>query len=516
MEGIQDIKCTYGGILFKKNNEWYCHGSNSEGIFGLGFQGPDYIPKSDPVKVPWKCDELITDGGNNIFFRLNDDWYAAGSNSCGKFGIGYNMPKYINTPIKIPLSGIKKIFSHPNKTYFCTEKECYVAGDNSDGELGIRNQEQLKVYTLTKVDWYPKNIKNENYITYIQMNDNNVYAMGLNNNCNHGLMMKIGNTIPNIINYPMKIDCCINFDEQDKDYLCCKCKFDLAKYNSNMCIDCCFENGKLSKKDKKIYNKQKLMSKDNLPKLNDLLSNKFESLKKYFKGITTQDLANFTGNDLVHYVLPEDKFLMILFVKTIISNYLLKIFLYSNKDTEFKIFSLKPTDGILDLKNKILSSKVEIYENPLSMKYLIENVQDKENIKIMDCSHNLLTNKDMVQIKQLVLKMPCLETLNLSYTHLIGSNSSNIIKRDEFYDVSDDLKEIIKMDNIKYIDIQMTSLASYDGHDFLNSLDHKLISKLIWIPSNFLNKDSWKTIINNINYINIIINTHNDYYKLYK
>ncbi len=522
-----EIKATYNGVLFRKKNtdEWFCFGSNYHGEFGLGYFSSVYIKKSNPIKVPWKADEVITDGGYHLFFRKESEWFVMGDNNCGQLGLGENMPGKIFNPIRSSIQNIVKVFTHPNKTYIVVQENqkevCYVAGNNHYGELGLGENSPMMVFSFTKVDWIPKKILHENLYTIILMNDGKWYELGANYDEQQGLMRKIDGGYPNNILYPTLCQRPYTnpFSDDEVSIICQECKFSIVEksyHNKKFCDDCLFRSSKLDGKDLENYNRKKLLEEDiNLPDLGSLLINKYEPLKQYFENLRTADLTNLNSDDLVNYVIPEHKVLMKLFIKEHLWSILRCNFdhLDTDYDAKFQEFSLDPNEeGFLDLRRKVHTNSFATYSDPISLVTLCSSIKHNDKIQILDISDCNLWDQDVKLIRELVANLPNLRILKLGKNHFNGRDSGGLIKT-RMIQIDDDFKAMLNLENIEYVDITGTCLASITRKDFLNKLNLKQISKLIWIAVEWLYKGNWNTIINDKNLIEIILKQHEKYHK---
>lgn len=153
--------------------------------------------------------------------------------------------------------------------------------------------------------------------------------------------------------------------------------------------------------------------------------------------------------------------------------------------------NLKPLDGTVDLRGQICSTKLRgVSGRPLSCDELLEKFCDsdlRETRKFI-CSYNELFDCDVPYILNIVQKMPNCAEVDLSFNRLYGTeDTSNMVDRC--------IRLMLELPQIKHVVIVGNVLASISRKDFYNQLDELHLSKLIWIPKEWLSGNGWKGVL---------------------
>jgi hypothetical protein len=161
----------HNGVLFKrKDGSLWMHGTLGHKLSKWDDEPDDDVVRTKPVKLDWNGKIIFSD--DYIIFKANDDeYYAVGSFPWAD--------KYHDKPVKVPIDGIVKVFAFHAFIYICTATECFVAGYNRDGQLGIGDPSIEWQKSLIKVDWYPIEILNGDFMVAIKMKDGKWYGVGL-------------------------------------------------------------------------------------------------------------------------------------------------------------------------------------------------------------------------------------------------------------------------------------------------------------------------------------------------
>lgn len=188
-----DPEYEYGSTVFAlSNNKLYAWGKNNRyGILGVGDQENRNYPT-----------EIMNINGNirkfyyhdNSFYLLTDTnkLYVWGSNARGKLGIGDQEDRY--APVEnTNINGIIKDISFSNNSIYITteDKKIFAWGDNLQGQLGLGNDLSGSIQTAPKeilnISGKVEKIYVHNDSVYALTEDNNLYAWGINSNCNLGI-----------------------------------------------------------------------------------------------------------------------------------------------------------------------------------------------------------------------------------------------------------------------------------------------------------------------------------------
>jgi len=227
--------------------------------------------------------------------------------------------------------------------------------------------------------------------------------------------------------------------------------------------------------------------------LKHLFQGRFEPLQIYFEGITQNDLAALTEEEIVGDCNANHKMLMRTFLRQEMAAYIDQDdpFVANNFKFLLQQEKKKPEveNGWLNLKNRLISSafqdlKIDLPPinkwNPDSVKDIIKNI---------DLSFNNLLDVDVSFIRQLVnvfAKRNALEIVDISWNRLYGKGENSI-------PIDEPLKDILK--KCEFLDVTGNPLASIDRQEFYKTLTNAEFSHLIFVPENWLAAGGWKPIV---------------------
>jgi hypothetical protein len=235
---------------------------------------------------------------------------------------------------------------------------------------------------------------------------------------------------------------------------------------------------------------------------------KNNELKDYFKHLEISDLKYFSADFLVQSVKPEHKLLMHLFAKKEIANYL-------DQDdtcdidirTEGIMISETPSEeqlspNIANYRGQLVSILFSQHRFKKTIPMIVDEID--RPVEFLDLSDNSLMDADMTEIKKLV------EKIRPTVVNLAGNRFHGY---DQTYqaEVDQALKDILAIEDVKFVDITCNPIASIDRSDLFDTFTEKDFQKLVWVPQHYLTGGVWKNIVSNSAFHNKIVETHFNY-----
>jgi hypothetical protein len=133
---------------------------------------------------------------------------------------------------------------------------------------------------------------------------------------------------------------------------------------------------------------------------------------------------------------------------------------------------------------------------------------DLTEVRSVDFSENNLLDDDMIGIVSFVLEhLPKCFVVNLSNNRFHGFPMKEKIDCHLF--------RLLACDHIRFVDITGNSLASVDRLDLfleMESMSSHPLTKLIWIPEDWVDGGGWKSVIRNSSAI--VVSAHKEFYAL--
>jgi hypothetical protein len=251
-----------------------------------------------------------------------------------------------------------------------------------------------------------------------------------------------------------------------------------------------------------------------------LSAGKYNRLLKYFADISADDLKMMTKAELVDACAPEDRLLMLSFIKTVLSVFLATDDPFDPEEAPI-FFVSSATDpkrpfvsdsGALDLEARVLSSelsKVAATAGKFTIQEAFTQIspQIRKSIKSIRLGCNNLLDSDLPIVAEFVSTCTNCTFVDLSTNRFSGYD----LKTRPQVDAA--LKSII--DSVGTVVAVYNTITSIDRADFINSLTAQQLGRFIWIPRNWLSAMSWKKMISpeKMQLIDNILDTHVNYYK---
>lgn len=249
---------------------------------------------------------------------------------------------------------------------------------------------------------------------------------------------------------------------------------------------------------------------------------KFQILKPYFYGFNINDLGILYAENLIEDAKKIHKLKMRLLVHRLKpyfqigcpDDYYNESSLFHNSN-RFEIKKFVVVDHLFDLSDKITSSNFsDFMQNRISIEKLSLQIESDnvsmEDIQFVNMKNCDLLDEDMVYIRNFIESLPSNDLcLNLSKNRLYGIHTWG-----KPSDLDQHLRAILQNNHIRFVDITVNNLASCDRRDLFHEiLTSEELGKLIWIPKMWLNHNDWKNNMVPESMFDIVIQTHNDYYK---
>jgi hypothetical protein len=230
--------------------------------------------------------------------------------------------------------------------------------------------------------------------------------------------------------------------------------------------------------------------------VNYIIEDRFERLRPYLDGISTEDLMNglVSIEDILEATKSVHRLLMIVFIK----KYLIPL-RRSDSTQSTKVFH----EGHLNLRGKIATEELKESSWLSTVKdipKLPEVITNPDAVVSMDLSHNYLSNKDLNAVPSL------LET-DLKSCLIIDLSNNRLNAGDDGLEA---LRRILKIEDIKVI-ICSNALV-VEGKQFLSSLSNNELGKLIWIPRQWYTSLGWHNAIDEDKW-DIVYQTHYSFYN---
>lgn len=227
----------------------------------------------------------------------------------------------------------------------------------------------------------------------------------------------------------------------------------------------------------------------------DFCVGRFEHLTKYYKDITMDDLKYLNETDLLAPINNRNHKLL---AKILIRSHLLK----NNEDICLDEHVVKPQE-INDIYTYQSEKKLKIHN--VSVFHKCDDIKLNEALReceYIDLSEQFITDEYFSHIVDIIIeKCAHVKIINLCRNRL---------------KYADDLiLKLVKQPSIEYIDISINPIASIERKEFWTCLDLEILSKLIWIPWNWVQTGSWKTFWSDQDSVHITITrkTHEIYYN---
>ena len=299
---------------------------------------------------------------------------------------------------------------------------------------------------------------------------------------------------------------------------------------------------------------------------------KWQPLSIYFENVTYEDLADLTQDSMVMATKKKHHILMDLFVKQELHEYIGRVDPYRSKWGAMPIFPSKPATieecleslEYLDLRNRVVTARFpHCAKNLFGMKDLVTmEIPHPETIEVVDLSRNNLLESDMPYIVKLVQRLPKCHTVVLSQNRLyeyeitgasshhwdenmcqcdednggcvednggcvedededededIATKNATPMSGPEFHKVFDDaLLSLLKLPQIKYVDITGTQVASIQRKDLHAKLTPEEYGKLIWIEERWLLSETsgWRGLLSTREtLVEPVMKHHQTYYR---
>jgi hypothetical protein len=233
---------------------------------------------------------------------------------------------------------------------------------------------------------------------------------------------------------------------------------------------------------------------------------RFQKLARYFTSLEYEDFQHLDVEDMLMSVEPYDRPLM----KVFCTKYLLPYFeppKYQHQSTGTprnntdKSPKSLPTNG--NYRAIVSTSAYDRGGGLTTLKDVI-----KLNLELVDGTLNLSLNNfldsDLQYVLQLTEKYQ-VKLLDLSFNSFHGYNS---LTRQGF-----DAEFLKVLDNVEnYVIVYGNPMASVDRMDLFKKFNEKQLSKLIWIPEQWVAAGAWKAMVDK-QFHDIVNKTHVDFYK---
>lgn len=149
------------------------------------------------------------------------------------------------------------------------------------------------------------------------------------------------------------------------------------------------------------------------------------------------------------------------------------------------------TAGVLDLSCRLIPSYATSLRHVrgFSLERVRQDLQAlkqkvRTSVTVLDVSRNNLANADVSDLVSFLELLPCLEEVNLCNNRLSSHEQLFV-----------DLRRLLSYKPCPYVNILVNPAASADSVAFLASLTEAEARKLIWIPKQWLNSDSWQDML---------------------
>ncbi len=178
---IKQISCGfYNTFIFTENNELFACGSNTNGESGLGNISHAYHIEN--VHIKGEIKEIICGRMHTFILMENNELFASGSNKYGQLGLGSKINK-INEFQKIEIQGkIKQISCGEYYTFILMENnDLFASGLNTDGQLGLNsNDKQINEFQKVSIEGKIKQVSCGLSFTFILMENDEIFSSGDN------------------------------------------------------------------------------------------------------------------------------------------------------------------------------------------------------------------------------------------------------------------------------------------------------------------------------------------------
>ena len=251
-------------------------------------------------------------------------------------------------------------------------------------------------------------------------------------------------------------------------------------------------------------------------KLNEALEILDEQKWNIIKEDWNETLEIFTMKELISLNDEDLKINLTETKKRVVGGYLLQLLnseyekLTTKKQSEEKLIKTKIIG--IDQIEMMLNDQMTDYNFHLSgrypfprlREYLVENQEkykEVTNLNISGC--NLSFPQNLLFLKNEILPLlPLCKYVDLSFNRYDRESWSLI-------------KQILKTNNIQYINICGNPIASLSSRRELSNLEENQLKKLIWIFSNWVESGNWKNCLENFKNHELIEITHSEFYKNY-
>lgn len=242
--------------------------------------------------------------------------------------------------------------------------------------------------------------------------------------------------------------------------------------------------------------------------LEQLCVGRYEPLKRYFIGLTIDDISEFDDDDIVNTVERKDKLLIRIFIKNVL------------KPTPQKKIQEPPpplvltNEGELELNNKLLSitwaaQHIDRLIPVTDLWSRIESeVHDLTRIKIINCAENNLHDVDMPVIASIISLLPQCRIVNFSNNRLHG------LRNPDKQHLDSNLKQILNLSHVQYMNITSNAIASVDRMDFYTNLSDYELKKIIFVLPQWVIPGGWTILIPDPQRQGIVRQAHMNFYNL--
>lgn len=181
------------------------------------------------------------------------------------------------------------------------------------------------------------------------------------------------------------------------------------------------------------------------------------------------------------------------------------------KDNDKKPPFDKNSINLIFSDNMLISSKFSRYpmlnSGRISIDKLLESEESNQKLYyIVDFSNNILLDEDIPVIKKFIVeKNNVIQILSLAGNRISCSNNDYI---NDMWDIVDKVK--------LYVVVVANRMATLDGKAFFDGINDERANKIIWIPRNYLDGNSWHNVIpdNDKAFYDLVLKTHKEYYQM--
>jgi hypothetical protein len=234
-----------------------------------------------------------------------------------------------------------------------------------------------------------------------------------------------------------------------------------------------------------------------MTKVSVFCKDNFEELTSYFNNVRLSDLRHLDEHDLVDVVEPEHRIMMISFARQHLSEYL------GQEDSTAEDTRVwREESGQVDLSGRVHTNAIHNNNNNspllscrnLSLRDIHDNPNDVQELVLSD---NLLSDVDIPFIIEFCKTLPNLRIIRLDNNRFGGS---------------EEIRQLLALTNVRYVNICHNPLATFSNRSFLRSLRFSELKKLVWVPFAWLEVGKWQSMFGDSkNKRRVIRKTHMKY-----